>query len=125
MHHTHFFNFPITCSCGRAYSRDNWMTLANDGIQSGYHEGKHRHIFEDLEMRRCACGSTLSVPVSLIDRKGRRVPVILHCGNCGSRQVAVRSPLTGTEYCLKCGAEVSGGRSGQGERGKNADKNGT
>ena len=112
-------NFPITCSCGRAYSRAAWTTLANDGVQSGYHEGKHRHIFEDLEMRRCACGSTLSVPVRLMERKGRAVPVILHCENCRSRQVTVRSPRTGIEYCVKCGAAAGAGRS---RRGKEADK---
>jgi len=58
--------FPITCSCGRSYSRAVWPLLHFDGIQTGYHELKRRWIFDDMEMRRCVCGSTMSVPLRLL-----------------------------------------------------------
>ncbi len=59
----HHHGFPIICACGRSYSREDWLVLCFDGIQTGYHEKKRRQIFDDLEMRRCLCGSTMTVPV--------------------------------------------------------------
>jgi hypothetical protein len=70
MHPNYLFEFPITCACGKTYSRDAWTTLIHDGVQSGYHEGKNLQFFEDLEMRRCACGSTMSVPLRLVNQLG-------------------------------------------------------
>lgn len=58
--------FPITCSCGRTYSREAWTALQFDGIQSGYHEEKHCQVFDDMEMRRCLCGSTMSIFVKVL-----------------------------------------------------------
>ena len=58
--------FPISCSCGRTYSRADWPLLRFDGIQTGYHELKRRWIFDDMELRRCVCGSTISVPLRLL-----------------------------------------------------------
>jgi hypothetical protein len=66
MHRTQPCKFPVTCSCGRSYSRFDWKTLNYDGFQSGYNENRHLQIFEDLELRRCVCGSTMSVPVRLL-----------------------------------------------------------
>ena len=70
MHPNYPIDFPITCACGKAYSRDAWTSLTHDGVQSGYHEGKRLQFFEDLEMRRCACGSTMSVPLRLVNQQG-------------------------------------------------------
>lgn len=68
-HHTS--DFPVTCSCGNSYPRDAWRTLPIDGIQSGYHAEKRIYIFEDMELRRCTCGSTMSVPVRVANQEGR------------------------------------------------------
>ena len=108
MRQDHLLNFPITCSCGKSYSRDAWTTLINDGVQSGYHAGKGLQFFEDLELRRCACGSTMAVPVRLMNQYGYTFPITHRCEHCGSEREKVRSPRTGIEYCLQCSAAVSG-----------------
>lgn len=66
MPRNHRADFPITCSCGRSYSREAWKTLRFDGVQTGFHEMKRSRIFEDLEMRRCLCGSTMALPVNIL-----------------------------------------------------------
>jgi len=109
MHPNCPLNFPIICSCGRSYSRDAWTTLTHDGVQSGYHEGKRLQFFEDLEMRRCVCGSTMSVPLRLMNQhEGRKVSMIHLCRHSESKLGRVRSPRTDIEYCLQCGAALSG-----------------
>jgi hypothetical protein len=107
MHPNCSFDFPITCSCGKSYSRDAWTTLSHDGVQSGYHEGKRFQFFEDLEMRRCVCGSTMSVPIRLLSRQ-RDDSMIHRCRHFGSGLSKIRSIRTGIEYCLQCGAAVNG-----------------
>ncbi|HWR72308.1 MAG TPA: hypothetical protein VN604_04010 [Nitrospirota bacterium] len=66
MHQSQHADFPITCSCGRSYSREAWKTLQFDGVQTGFHEMKHYQFYEDLEMRRCLCGSTMALPVKIL-----------------------------------------------------------
>jgi hypothetical protein len=66
MHEAACMTFPVQCSCGRSYSRDSWKTLRFDGIQTGYDEEKHIQVFEDMELRRCLCGSTMAVPKKLL-----------------------------------------------------------
>jgi hypothetical protein len=49
-----------TCSCcGRAFDRIGWLALALVGV---HREGGG---YPDLEMRNCACGSTLSVELTV------------------------------------------------------------
>jgi len=62
-------DFPITCSCGRSYSREEWDFLLFDGVQTGFHDMKCCQFFEDLEMRRCLCGSTMALPVKIVQNK--------------------------------------------------------
>lgn len=45
------------------------MALRFDGVQTGYDEAKRRRVFEDLEMRRCMCGSTMAVPVRFMQKR--------------------------------------------------------
>lgn len=68
MNQHHTFDFPVTCFCVKSYSRDAWTTLIMDGVQSGYRELKRLQIFEDMELRRCACGSTMAAPVRLLNQ---------------------------------------------------------
>ena len=62
--------FPVFCPCGMAYDYTAWLTLKYDGIQSGYDELKGRQVFDDLEMRRCACGSSMAIPVGFLRSAG-------------------------------------------------------
>jgi hypothetical protein len=51
--------FPKQCGrCGRAYNPVQWRTLAYVGVQSMLDEGGQEGL-ERLELRNCACGSTL------------------------------------------------------------------
>ena len=126
MHPNCPFDFPITCSCGKSYSRDAWTSLTHDGVQSGYHEGKRLQFFEDLEMRRCVCGSTMSVPLRLLNQqRGARLAMSYQCRHFGSGLGKVRSLRTGIEYCLQCGAALSGEQYERLEGEKTADENDT
>lgn len=49
------------CSCGRSYTRDSWSCLPPAGILD-YGDGR------PLELRNCACRSTISVEVSELRR---------------------------------------------------------
>lgn len=69
MPQSHHPDFPITCSCGRSYSREAWDALRFDGILTGFHEIKRYQCFDDLEMRRCLCGSTMALPVKILQNK--------------------------------------------------------
>jgi hypothetical protein len=49
------FGWPKTCACGRRYERHDWLRLAYIGVMRLFHD-------EALDLRNCACGSTLSAP---------------------------------------------------------------
>ncbi len=48
------------CSCGRSFTADAWAGLRLNGSQRV--EGDDGRPTEVLELRTCACGSTLSKP---------------------------------------------------------------
>lgn len=45
------------CGCGRLYTAEAWQALPYVGVQRLDDE-------PDLELRNCACGSTLAIPVT-------------------------------------------------------------
>ncbi len=53
--------FPKTCACGRVHSREAWSLAPLLGT---WELGE-----EVLELRNCACGSTMAIPV--IQTEGR------------------------------------------------------
>lgn len=52
--------FPKRCACGRVWWREAWMMLEYVGIMD---DGVDR-----IELRQCACGSTISMLVSVVAR---------------------------------------------------------
>jgi hypothetical protein len=51
--------WPKRCNCcGASYSRDDWASLPLIGIQ------RDEYGAPELELRNCACGSTLSIEVA-------------------------------------------------------------
>ena len=64
--------FPVSCSCGMTYTYEEWLTMRYDGIQTGYDERTGRQMFDDLEMRRCLCGSSMTMPVRVLRAAERR-----------------------------------------------------
>lgn len=54
-----------TCSCGRSHSLASWRDLPYVGIQRVDGE-------PDLELRNCACGSTLAI--ELVDETADTMP---------------------------------------------------
>lgn len=49
------------CSCGREYAAEQWNEIPSAGIQSGMMDDVR--VTCDLELRGCACGSTMALPV--------------------------------------------------------------
>ena len=49
---------PKECCCGLIHDFDDWLLLPYCGIMRGVDE------LPDLELRHCACGSTLAVPLA-------------------------------------------------------------
>jgi hypothetical protein len=56
--------FPKICSCGRTYQEQEWKKLVYCAVQLGTHENGERFA-DDLEMRHCACRSTICVAVTI------------------------------------------------------------
>jgi len=54
-------SFPKNCSCGAVYTADIWSVLTYCGIISGVCEGSSGRFFDDLELRKCRCGTSLAV----------------------------------------------------------------
>lgn len=50
--------FPKACACGVVHLASSWSTLDYCGVMKGI-AGEAE--FPDLELRNCACGSTLAV----------------------------------------------------------------
>lgn len=57
-------SFPKVCGCGRTYDRAAWEKMRHAGVMVGASEG--RRYFDDLEMRHCACDSTISVRLATV-----------------------------------------------------------
>ncbi len=49
--------FPKHCGCGRIYTRHDWRKLPYVGVMIDEPN--------DLELRNCVCGSTLSMPIDM------------------------------------------------------------
>ena len=53
--------WPKTCgNCGRPIRKRSWNNLSLKGIMKGSPRDPEA---QDLELRNCACGSTLAMPV--------------------------------------------------------------
>ncbi len=48
-----------SCGCGRSYDPEEWKGLAKCGVV--------KDPLGDLEMRNCACGSTLAIEMCAVD----------------------------------------------------------
>jgi hypothetical protein len=58
------FDLPKRCGCGLVHDAPAWEALARLGVQRGREE--------DLELRNCACGSTLAISVVVGTKTERR-----------------------------------------------------
>ena len=48
--------WPLVCKCGESWTEAEWAELPPIGTYDAGSEGK-------LELRKCVCGATLSIPI--------------------------------------------------------------
>ncbi len=55
--------FPKKCACGLTYTEEDWRRLPGAGIWLGTDNTTGKRFGPDMEMRNCACHSSILVPI--------------------------------------------------------------
>ncbi|MDB5216040.1 MAG: hypothetical protein JWO86_3967 [Myxococcaceae bacterium] len=50
--------FPKRCACGAVWTARTWTTLS--------YAGRMSDEIDDVELRHCTCGSTISMPIAAV-----------------------------------------------------------